>query len=466
MLTRTFARKPKLIPQSAAAKLANPGRALSEHAHPANAILHLHRTVGNRAFQQLFDPHPPATQHTSLPLNKPGDLDEQEADHLAEQVMRMPGAPHHRDASSASRLRAAVPQETHAPPILREALSSTGQPLDSAARDFMETRFGRDFGDVRLHTNPQAARSAAALDARAFTVGRHIVFAEGQFALATADGKKLIAHELAHVVQQARAGASIQRQHTPAADQHSPSHKSPQQLEELARDPGEAHLAWKKLSTEDRFAVLGKMEARYGSNFAQQFLEDEEKGKVQLGTTFYGRGIGPTPKQLIADGYRLGWNSLYSAELEAENWVHPSGKIVQRDISTWKKGEPQPETAPPEKAPPAAPSPSAKPPKAPPHTQTKEDKALELVRKMELRNNKLQDLSESNPPDWNEVRKAVVDFNEADRDLQLLIQDGLDMADVDPDFYEDVPKLEDENRDLYDIFSKLDPSFMSQPARY
>jgi len=85
---------------------------------------------------------------------------------------------------------------------------------------------------------------------------------------------------------------------------------------------------------------------------------------------------------------------------------------------------------------------------------------------MELRNNKLQDLSESNPPDWNEVRKAVVDFNEADRDLQLLIQDGLDMADVDPDFYEDVPKLEDENRDLYDIFSKLDPSFMSQPARY
>ncbi len=81
-------------------------------------------------------------------------------------------------------------------------LRSSGRQLDSQTRAFMETRFGRDFGDVRVHTDGEAARSAGDLGARAYTVGKHLVFAPGKFSPATVGGKWLLAHELTHVVQQ------------------------------------------------------------------------------------------------------------------------------------------------------------------------------------------------------------------------------------------------------------------------
>lgn len=89
-----------------------------------------------------------------------------------------------------------------APDIVHEVLGSPGQPLDAPTRDFFEPRFGRDFGDVRLHVGGKAADSARAVDARAYTVGRDIVFGAGMFAPSTADGGRLLAHELAHVAQQ------------------------------------------------------------------------------------------------------------------------------------------------------------------------------------------------------------------------------------------------------------------------
>jgi Domain of unknown function (DUF4157) len=85
---------------------------------------------------------------------------------------------------------------------LHDIVRSSGQPLDSATRALMEPRFGKDFSDVRLHTDPQAARSARAIDALAYAAGSHIVFAEGQLAPATPAGQRLLAHELTHVVQQ------------------------------------------------------------------------------------------------------------------------------------------------------------------------------------------------------------------------------------------------------------------------
>jgi len=88
-----------------------------------------------------------------------------------------------------------------APPIVQDALSSPGRPVDAATRVFMERRFGRDFGDVRLHTDAKAAESARAVDARAYTVGRDIVFASGQFTPETIAGKHLLAHELVHTIQ-------------------------------------------------------------------------------------------------------------------------------------------------------------------------------------------------------------------------------------------------------------------------
>src|SRR5690349_6643218 len=77
-----------------------------------------------------------------------------------------------------------------------------GQPLDPSTRRLMETRFDHDFGAVRLHTDGAAAHSASARGARAYTVGEDIVFGSNQFAPSTQDGHRLIAHELAHVVQQ------------------------------------------------------------------------------------------------------------------------------------------------------------------------------------------------------------------------------------------------------------------------
>lgn len=89
-----------------------------------------------------------------------------------------------------------------APPIVHEVLRSSGQPLDSATRAFMEPRFGHDFGQVRVHTDARAANSARAVNALAYTVGRNVVFRAEQYAPGTSKGRQLLAHELAHVVQQ------------------------------------------------------------------------------------------------------------------------------------------------------------------------------------------------------------------------------------------------------------------------
>jgi Domain of unknown function (DUF4157) len=95
---------------------------------------------------------------------------------------------------------------TAPPATTRQGLESSAVPLDPGTRVEMEARFGYDFGAVRLHSNAMAARSAQALGARAFTVGQDIVFGAGQYAQGTVEGKRLLAHELAHTVQQGRGG--------------------------------------------------------------------------------------------------------------------------------------------------------------------------------------------------------------------------------------------------------------------
>ena len=89
-----------------------------------------------------------------------------------------------------------------APPIVHEVLRSPGQPLDRGTRALLEPRFGQDFSHVRLHTDSRAAESAQAVNASAYTVGRHVAFGAGQYAPGTRGGAELLAHELAHVVQQ------------------------------------------------------------------------------------------------------------------------------------------------------------------------------------------------------------------------------------------------------------------------
>ena len=129
----------------------------------------------------------PAHHRRGLPVSQPEEPAEQEAETMAEQVMRAPKGTH---GDAASRKSSAIP------------LSGGGQPLDPGVRQFMEDRFEYDFSQVRSHTDSAAKQSASDLNARAYTVGRDIYFGHEQYRPHTDDGRRLLAHELTHVIQQ------------------------------------------------------------------------------------------------------------------------------------------------------------------------------------------------------------------------------------------------------------------------
>jgi hypothetical protein len=162
-----------------------------------------------------------------LTVNTPGDPFEQEADAMADQVMRKT----HLTSPKTSFLRpkyqfiqqkcASCDEEdkvhrkenkegeTLGGPELDEyvgSLGSSGQALSESSRQFFESQFGRDFSHVRIHHDTVAAKSAQSINAHAYTSGNHIVFNSGQYSPESDTGKHLLAHELTHVVQQ---GSSI-----------------------------------------------------------------------------------------------------------------------------------------------------------------------------------------------------------------------------------------------------------------
>ena len=118
------------------------------------------------------------------------------------------------DSSSLLRRSAVEPRAGDVPgvpPIVREVLRSPGQPLASDVRAFYESRFGHDFSAVRLHSDPEAAHSARAVGARAYTVGTDIVLGGGSRTADMGTGSRLLAHELAHVVQQGRGARALEK---------------------------------------------------------------------------------------------------------------------------------------------------------------------------------------------------------------------------------------------------------------
>ncbi len=170
-------------------------------------------------------------------VSQPGDSFEQEADRVADQVMRMPAqsaaaAPQVQlkcaqceDEMTAQRFAVGDESElilkkpaggaqsspgAESQVSVRSALQN-GQPLAPAARSFLEPRFGRDLGHVSVHSNEAAADSARALNARAYTVGSDIAFASGEYQPGTREGQRLLAHEITHTFQQGE-GAASQRQ--------------------------------------------------------------------------------------------------------------------------------------------------------------------------------------------------------------------------------------------------------------
>jgi hypothetical protein len=235
-----------------------------------NQIQQLHSSIGNQAVQKLFEQ---GSIQAKLTMGRPNDKYEQEADRVAKQVMNMPEqAVVQRQAEKNELIHSMSISNTITPfmqrqqneeeevqsrydngsedltpiiesvatgdvyklaeeeefiqaknntgispqvtPGIAQAMHSirgSGQPLTAAERAFFEPRFGTDFSKVRVHTDNRAARTAQSINARAFTLGRDVVFGAGQYSPGTQSGRSLLAHELVHVVQQK--GKSNSSQH-------------------------------------------------------------------------------------------------------------------------------------------------------------------------------------------------------------------------------------------------------------
>lgn len=145
-----------------------------------------------------------------LAVGAPGDRAEREADQAADRVMQGGSLPALTPLGAPAVQRKAASAEP-AGDAVQATLSSAGAPLERETRQFMESRFGHDFGRVRIHADGQAASSAQSVGARAYTVGNDLVFGRGRYAPATDAGRHLLAHELAHVVQQSGGATMMQR---------------------------------------------------------------------------------------------------------------------------------------------------------------------------------------------------------------------------------------------------------------
>jgi hypothetical protein len=156
---------------------------------------------------------------TKLKVGGAHDPLEKEADHVADQMLNaatargdsrsLPRISRVQDATvqKASRSQTSTGSKSAksgAPALVHDVLNKPGQPLDAGTRDYFEPRIGHSLSSVRVHADEHAARSAQSIHAHAYTAGHDIVFGKAQFAPETIEGKRLLAHELTHVVQQAR----------------------------------------------------------------------------------------------------------------------------------------------------------------------------------------------------------------------------------------------------------------------
>jgi Domain of unknown function (DUF4157) len=293
---------------------------------PADRILLLQRTIGNQAVQQLIKS---GTLQAKLRIGQPGDKYEQEADRVADAVMRMPERGVQRQVEPEEEeeetlqskplahqitplvqvQRQEGPEEEEetlqAKPLAEEitplvqkqvepeeeeeelqakatsgrisevnsnleshilSLKGSGQPLRESARAYFEPRFGRDFSQVRVHTDAQAEETAQAVNARAFTVGRDVMFGKRQYAPGASQGQKLMAHELTHVVQQGvGAGRRIIRR----------------EQEESEKKSGKAGGVQSKAS-------IAKADPCGGKSKAKSYIHTDKGIKVSLGSKAFG----------------------------------------------------------------------------------------------------------------------------------------------------------------------------------
>lgn len=202
--------------------VAPPAKAPERHAGRGiaprtNALIGLQQSLGNQAMLRWLEA---GGIQAKLRVSQPGDADEIEADRVAESlVSQSPGTRVAPAIGSSPRIQRAAPNapgkgRTEASAqefgksatnlIVEDVLAAPGRTMDDSTRRIFEPAFGCDFGQVRIHEDSQAAQSAAAVNALAYTLDQHIVFAAGQYAPGTTHGNRLLAHELTHTIQQTR----------------------------------------------------------------------------------------------------------------------------------------------------------------------------------------------------------------------------------------------------------------------
>ena len=249
--------KPQAKTSADSSSLVRPRSTLTAQRHsPAEQALLLQRAIGNQATLSALSV--PSIMQPKLVIGEVNDPLEHEADRIADQVMRMP-APVRADGGATLQPQCAACEEaepsetlqakrhdsressnTEASPIVNEVLRSAGEPLDASARAFFEPRFGRDFSQVRVHVGDRAAESVQSIEALAYTVGPHIAFASGRYAPGSDHGRRLLAHELVHTVQQ---GHSRIQQHPDTIHQGEVGLVyNPEEFED--KESGPTEVAW------------------------------------------------------------------------------------------------------------------------------------------------------------------------------------------------------------------------------
>lgn len=310
----------------------------------------------------IHSSRPPVFQ-TKLTVNQPGDVYEQEANQVAEQVMCMPNMAFpisdEEDEAKTSLMRKqssqtgnhAVTDTRSVPPIVHDVLNGGGgQPLDAMTRAFMEPRFGHDFSQVRIHTDTRANESAKAVNALAYTVGRDIIFESGRYRPETTVGRTLLAHELTHSIQQigsTNQQVSLYRPHHFV--QRSPK---PQEnfLQKYKITPQKGDKDWAESDIEDLKVVLTKLKpqeakALEGYHF-ERWSTIESRKQKELGfksdeDSSFGEECGRTEPDFKNNTYKVAmydlcfekgqFTSRGSIDIPRSSWtiMHEIGHVMQ-----------------------------------------------------------------------------------------------------------------------------------------
>lgn len=158
-----------------------------------------------------------STRQGKTIIGQPGDKYEQEAERIADQIMRMPQRVVREETNQhmVSKDAYVQPQKTDGDSkqidMSETKLNHGGHRLSESTRTYFESRMRHDFSAVRIHTGSAVSDAAQSINARAFTVGEHIAFNQGQYSPESSRGKRLLAHELTHVIQQDGRAGFLQR---------------------------------------------------------------------------------------------------------------------------------------------------------------------------------------------------------------------------------------------------------------